>query len=108
MNFWWFLLSAAWVAGVGLVFMTVFYAVTYSRRKDLKVAAEEELAEMRLQEGYNAQSFLGGDRLGNEDYKQMRTESGRELLRLERIGNWVLFVGVVLALVALIVYWKTN
>lgn len=110
MNFWWFVLSALWVAGVALVFYGVFRVATHSKRESLKGAWEQEFAEIRTQEGYSAPSFLGGRRRrgGPDDYDYMRTESGTRLLKLEKMSERALFVGAILALVALVIYWRLN
>lgn len=110
MNFWWFVLSALWVAGVALAFYGVFWVVTRSKRESLKEAWEQEFAEIQTQEGYSAPSFLGGHRRGTseKDYDYMRTESGASLLKLEKMNERAMFVGAVLALVALVIYWRLN
>ena len=107
---WWFVLSVLWVAGVALMSYGVFALATRSKRKGLKDAWEQEFAEIRTQEGYSAPSFLGGHRrrTPEKEYDYMRTESGKRLLELERTGEWVTVIGVLLALIALVIYWRVN
>ena len=107
---WWFLLSVLWAAGVAVVFYGVFLMTTHSKRESLKEAWKQEFAEIRTQEGYNTTSFLGGRRRRGalDDYDYMRTESGKKLLELEKTGEWVMMIGVLLALIALVIYWRVH
>ncbi len=102
-------LSAVTVAGTGLIFLIIFLMLTSSKRRGLEDAAEIELEEIRAMDPIKKGRpvFLRKKDNGEEEEQKekMETDAGRELLKLERRGLVVMGIGMILALIASILYW---
>lgn len=109
--FWKALLSCVGALGGGFLFFMAYYLATRSRRHELEKAAEIELDELNMRQEHTGLPFLGGGRMWRDDKraKVMReaTDSGRELKTLEGAGKWAFLLGVLVAIIGVIAWWRS-
>lgn len=90
--------------GSGSVVLGVFLLATKSKRKLLRVSAEDELRKSGWKkEGTTGPSFLRSNHLSEEERHMMilkaKTEAGKRLAKIETAGKYVFVVVTVVMLV---------
>lgn len=111
MTFWEIVLAIGAVFCTGLLFLLAFLLVTRTRRHELEDAATLEIEEMKSRGEWNGKLYFlrRADMSEEADRKaRMATNAGKELSEIEAIGRFVFLIGLIVGIVALIIYFKSR